>query len=178
MSTIVTPVRIITIPETKFVFVVTEETIPFFAQAFETTEDAIIPASEVYIGYYAVHTWVGVWRLFSPAEFKQEFEIMTKHVRIPFSVEAIQITEENLTLLSHYIGREAIVQGLRCIVINRKIIPTTKKPNAYVGYWLTMTESRWHCYTPKMFKNLYEKYEAEQVLMFSDKNGWTGTLHM
>lgn len=73
-----------------------------------------------------------------------------EHVRKPFTVDALQITEENLDELAPLIGeiREK-PDGERYIEVDPDLIPNLV--NVYVGFYLTRIGKNMRCYSQRIF---------------------------
>lgn len=85
---------------------------------------------------------------------------MTTYIRKPFNVEAIQITEENLSEIAVLIGEEsALDDGTRFIKINKKIVPHVFR--AWDGWWVTKFGDDYHCYSDKLFKKQFAESTPE-----------------
>lgn len=73
----------------------------------------------------------------------------TNYIRVPFPVEACQITEENLEEMAHILGQVKTKNGEKYIALNRNVVPNISK--AYVGWWVTRFGDNLRCYNPKVF---------------------------
>ncbi len=82
----------------------------------------------------------------------------TNFVRVPFAVEACQITEENLEEMAAILGVVKTKGNERYIGLNRNVVPNISK--AYVGWWVTRFGDNLRCYNPKVF--------AEQFMPMND----------
>jgi hypothetical protein len=72
------------------------------------------------------------------------------YVRKPFTVEAIQITDENIEELAPFIGAlEKQENGRWVIIVDRKLIRNLDK--VYSGYWLTKMGTTLRCYSQNAF---------------------------
>lgn len=86
-----------------------------------------------------------------------EYEFI-KFNRKPFSVEAIQITEENIHILGPLVGEVKVKDGETFISLDRRIIPSVRR--AYVGWWITRLNENLRCYSPKIFEEQFEVDEG------------------
>jgi hypothetical protein len=79
----------------------------------------------------------------------------TEFTRIPFSVKAVQITEENLDEICELIGKEikTTEDGRRFIIVDRRIIQNGHK--AHVGGWVTQMDDKLRYYSKGSFKSQF-----------------------
>jgi hypothetical protein len=75
-------------------------------------------------------------------------EFMT-FIRKPFTVEAIEITEENMKEVATLIGTVRTKDGVTYISLDRRIVPNVHR--AFVGWYLTRLEDNYRVYAPKLF---------------------------
>jgi hypothetical protein len=73
--------------------------------------------------------------------------------RNPFTVEALQITEENMEHIAPMIGDIRKKGNDRYIAINRRLVPHVTR--AYVGWWVTKVDNNLRCYSPKAFSEQF-----------------------
>lgn len=83
----------------------------------------------------------------------------TTFVRKPFTVEAVEITAENMAELAQFIGViETEEDGTPFIKVDHSKVPT-KVYRVFVGYWMTkMTYGKTtqiRCYSPKIFRQQF-----------------------
>ena len=105
----------------------------------------------------------------------------TEFVRVPFLVQAVQVTEENFDDIFELIGKEVkeLPTGKRYILIDRRIIPNGHK--AQIGGWVTSMNDKIRYYSKTAFEEQFvergdtefEAYfakqkEAEEVVMFNE----------
>jgi hypothetical protein len=78
----------------------------------------------------------------------------TKFVRKPFTVEATEITLENIGEVAEMIGtlREKD-NGEPYIAVDRRLIPNLIR--AYPGFWLTKMGDNVRCYAKRVFKQQF-----------------------
>jgi hypothetical protein len=75
--------------------------------------------------------------------------------RKPFTVEAVQITEENIDALGPLVGSvKTSGEGEKFITLDRRIVPNVRR--AYVGWWITRMNDNLRCYSPKIFEEQFE----------------------
>ena len=97
---------------------------------------------------------------------------LTKFVRRPFTVEAIEITEENIEELAQFIGTiRTKGDGGKYIAVDRTLIPTVDR--VYPGFWLTRMGNNDKCYSRKVFMREFielspRRAEALEVLSTPD----------
>jgi len=77
------------------------------------------------------------------------------YLRRPFTVNAVQITDENIHEIVGIIGgvvrqkKEDDGSSTLYIRVDRRVIPNIFK--AYVGFWVTQLGSQYQCYSDKAF---------------------------
>lgn len=81
----------------------------------------------------------------------------TTYQRKPFRIEAVEITNENIEEIGAKIGRvmTRAEDGVKFIQIDSVIIPGIAR--AYVGFWLTIMDNRYRCYSGRIFNAQFEK---------------------
>jgi hypothetical protein len=88
-------------------------------------------------------------------------------VRKPFTVEAVQVTLENIEEIAAMIGSlEHKADGTPYIVVEKKVTDKKFVPNifnVYVGFWMTRMGNKTRCYSPKVFNNQFQLVNAEVV---------------
>lgn len=83
--------------------------------------------------------------------------IFNTYTRKPFTVEAVEITEENIENVAKLIGVEGEVRdkdGAKYITVDKRIVPNIHR--AFVGWWLTRMGDNLRCYSPKIFTDQFE----------------------
>lgn len=87
----------------------------------------------------------------------------TKFKRRPFEIEAVQITEENISELAEMTGELVPANGPDDphIKINKRIVPNVHR--AYVGWWVTQMDDNIRCYAPKIFEEQFEPMNAQEL---------------
>jgi hypothetical protein len=89
----------------------------------------------------------------------------TSFVRKPFTVEAIQITPENVDQIGEMLGEVKEKDGEKFILIDRRIVPNIKK--AYVGWWITKLDDNLRCYSPKVFDKEFTDFDDQWAAYFN-----------
>lgn len=75
----------------------------------------------------------------------------TDYVRKPFSVRAIEITEENLSEVAEFVGTiRQKENGTPYIEVDRKLVPNIFQ--VFPGFWMTKIGNNVRCYSPKAFE--------------------------
>jgi len=75
---------------------------------------------------------------------------MNNYTRKPFKIEAIEITEENISEIAPFIGelRDNPLGG-QYIHVNKRLVPNVWK--VYPGFFMTKMGDNVRCYTNKIF---------------------------
>lgn len=87
-----------------------------------------------------------------------EFEF-TNYARKPFTVEAVEITEENLADIANtfHIGDvKETDSGKPCrpyILVDRRVVPNIFR--VYPGFFMTRLGDQIRCYSPKIFREQF-----------------------
>jgi hypothetical protein len=84
-------------------------------------------------------------------------------VRRPFTVDAVEITEENFEEVASLVGKIMTKDNLTFISLDRRIVPNVNR--AFVGWWMTRLGDNYRCYSPKVFKEQFISYQ--ESLAFS-----------
>jgi len=100
-----------------------------------------------------------------------------RFARVPFQVNAILITEENLEQVADLVGEiRTNEEGERYIAINRKIVPTVGR--AFVGWYLTSYNDALRCYSPSVFNEQFVPIaNADHVTFEFPRNGSSAKLY-
>ncbi len=85
----------------------------------------------------------------------------TTYIRRPFTVEAVEITEENIEEVAEFIGTVKEDKGKKYIQLNRRLVPNVTR--ASVGWWLTILGDNYRCYAPKFFEAQFITKETDLV---------------
>lgn len=84
--------------------------------------------------------------------------------RKSFSVEAVQITEENVQALGPLVGEVKVNdEGETYIALDRRIVPNVRR--AFVGWWITRMNDNLRCYSPKIFEEQFEPQVVSNVFI-------------
>ena len=79
-------------------------------------------------------------------------------IRVPFTISACQITEENLEAAAELLGEVQTEGDVRFIALSRKRGPNTR---VYIGWWVTRFNDNVHCYPPKTFTEQFVQMPAD-----------------
>lgn len=84
----------------------------------------------------------------------------TNFVRKPFTVEATEVTTENIAEVAELIGvlREKD-NGTPYIAVDRRLVPNLYR--VYTGFWLTRMGDNVRCYSKRVFKQQFTESNAE-----------------
>lgn len=76
--------------------------------------------------------------------------------RKPFRVQAVEITDENIDEIGTLIGRVMVREsdGQKFIQVDHVLVPGVDR--VYTGFWLTVMNDRYRCYSSKIFKAQFE----------------------
>lgn len=94
----------------------------------------------------------------------------TNYVRKPFTVEAVEVTPENIEELTQLIGDlRKKEDGTPYIQVNRRLVPNIYR--VYPGFWVTRMGDNIHCYSPKVFKREFtkENYEIQSWINYMNE---------
>lgn len=83
----------------------------------------------------------------------------TQFTRKQFSVEAVEITEENFEEIAAIVGEIREKDGAKWIAVDRRVVPSVNR--AYVGWFMTRLGDNYRCYSPKVF---HEQFVADDTL--------------
>lgn len=84
----------------------------------------------------------------------------TTYVRKPFTVEAVEITKENIAEVAKLVGdlREED-NGIQYILVDPRLVPNVDR--VYTGYYMTKMGRKVRCYSRKIFRDQFtEKTSA------------------
>ncbi len=91
----------------------------------------------------------------SPPQNGQAFSMeFTTFVRKPFSVEAVEVTAENIAEVAKYVGdlREED-DGTQYILVDRRLVPNIAR--VYAGFYMTKMGKNVRCYSRKIFNDQF-----------------------
>jgi hypothetical protein len=81
-------------------------------------------------------------------------------VRKPFVVEAVEITEENISEAAEYIGTlRKKDDGTPYIQVDRRLIPNVFR--VFPGFWMTRMGDNIRCYSKKIFMDQFTPITTE-----------------
>jgi hypothetical protein len=98
----------------------------------------------------------------------------TSFTRKPFTVDAVQITKENMAEVAELIGELREKDGVQFIAINRRIVPNIHR--AFEGWWVTKMGDNLRCYAGTIFTDQFEPTPAAHELQVMNMNGSVVTL--
>ena len=76
------------------------------------------------------------------------------YARRPFTVEAIEITEENIEELAPLVGELRVKdKGTKYIQVDRRRVPNIYR--VYPGFWMTRMGDNIRCYAKKVFREQF-----------------------
>lgn len=88
----------------------------------------------------------------------------TMYVRKPFEVEAVQVTEENLELVSEWCrGMIHNEPAARYIKVNVARPLNVRQTKAYPGDWVLFANNGFKVYTDKAFEKTFDLKAADQI---------------
>jgi hypothetical protein len=82
-----------------------------------------------------------------------------RFIRKPFSVEAVQISYDNIEQIAGVLGELKEKDGEKWIAIDRRLVPNIRK--AYIGWWVTKMDENYRAYSPKVFEKEFMSYTEE-----------------
>lgn len=90
------------------------------------------------------------------------------YTRKPFTVEAVEITDENMEEVAKFIGTIEIREEdqVRYIEVDRRLIPNLYR--VYTGFFLTKLGDKTRCYSPRAFKKQFELVEDNGLELTTD----------
>jgi hypothetical protein len=89
-----------------------------------------------------------------------------RYIRKPFSVEAVQITPENIEEIAGLLGELKEKDGEKWILIDRRLVPNIRK--AYIGWYITKLDENFRAYSPKVFEKEFLEYTDEWAAYLSE----------
>ena len=86
----------------------------------------------------------------------------TTYVRVPFRVEAVEITVDNIEEVAKYIGdvREKD-DGTKYILVDRRLVPNVYR--VFPGFFMTKMGENVRCYSRKIFLEQFAKVHTDPV---------------
>jgi hypothetical protein len=89
-----------------------------------------------------------------------------RFIRKPFSVEAVQISYDNIEQIAGVLGELKEKDGEKWIAIDRRLVPNIRK--AYIGWWVTKMDENYRAYSPKVFEKEFMNYTEEWAAYLSE----------
>lgn len=84
----------------------------------------------------------------------------TTFVRKPFTVEAVEVTTENIAELSELVGTlRQKDNGTPYIQVDRRLVPNVYR--VYPGFWLTKMGDNVRCYSKRIFMEQFMPMDSE-----------------
>lgn len=84
----------------------------------------------------------------------------TTFVRKPFTVSAVEVTEENIAEIAELIGDLREKNGKPYIAVDRRVVPNVF--SVYIGYWFTkIGDNKYRCYVKRVFKQQFVETNDE-----------------
>ncbi len=78
----------------------------------------------------------------------------TTFVRKPFTVEAVEVTEENIAEIAEFVGTlRQKDDGTPYIHVDRRLIPNIYR--VFPGFWMTKMDDSVRCYSKQIFKKQF-----------------------
>lgn len=89
-----------------------------------------------------------------------------KFVRKPFTVEAVEVTKENISDIAEFVGtlREK-EDGTPFIQVDRRLVPNIFR--VYLGFWMTKMNDNIRCYSKRVFVEQFVA-ESEEIASWVD----------
>lgn len=86
----------------------------------------------------------------------------TTFVRKPFTVEAVEVTLENMEELAPLIGAVAETDdGKKFILVNKRLVPNVYR--VWPGFWVTKMGDNIHCYSKKVFNKQFAAADQDNL---------------
>lgn len=81
-------------------------------------------------------------------------------VRKPFTVEAVEVTDENIEEIAQFCGtlREK-ENGQKFIQVDRRLVPNVFR--IYPGFWMTKMDDNVRCYSRRIFTEQFARNNPE-----------------
>lgn len=81
------------------------------------------------------------------------------YARKPFSVEAVEVTVENISEIAKYVGDlKTKEDGTPYIQVDRRLVPSVFR--VYPGFFMTQMGDNIRCYSPRVFNEQFVKNEG------------------
>lgn len=95
----------------------------------------------------------------------------TKFVRKPFTVEAVEVTKENIDEIAEHVGTlRQKEDGTPFIQVDRRLVPNIFR--VYPGFWMTKMNDNIRCYSKRVFVEQFveNSEEIDQWVAFMNEN--------
>jgi hypothetical protein len=103
----------------------------------------------------------------------------TKFVRKPFTVEATEVTTENIAEIAEKIGTlRTKDNGTPYIAVDRRLVPNLFR--VYPGFWMTQMGDNIRCYSRRIFRQQFIESTPEidsWIEYLEDKDKESGHVH-
>lgn len=94
----------------------------------------------------------------------------TTFVRKPFTVQAVEITAENIEEVSKLVGDlKEKEDGTPYILVDNRLIPNV--PKVYIGYFMTKMGENIRCYSRKIFNDQFVEMDENSEAWVRYMNG-------
>lgn len=87
-------------------------------------------------------------------------------VRKPFTVEAVEITADNIAEVAKLVGEVKTKNDVTFIILDRRIVPNVNR--AYIGWFMTRLGDHYRCYSAKVFREQFMDHEPVISFTFAD----------
>jgi len=88
------------------------------------------------------------------------------YIRKPFTVEAVEITRENIAEVAELIGEVREKDGIPYIAVNWRRVPNISR--ASLGWFVTQMGDNYRCYSPKVFNAEFTEHEPGSGYFFDE----------
>jgi hypothetical protein len=95
-------------------------------------------------------------------------------VRKPFTVEAVEVTKENIAEIAELVGTLRVKDdGTPYIQVDRRLVPNIYR--VYPGFWMTQMGDNIRCYSKRIFKSqfLANTPEIDNMVKLINKDSTT-----
>lgn len=75
-------------------------------------------------------------------------------IRKPFTVEAVEVTEDNIAEIAKSVGKLMTRYGKPYIHVNPDLVPNVTQ--VHPGYWMTRMDGNIRCYSERVFKEQFQ----------------------
>ena len=88
----------------------------------------------------------------------------TTFIRKPFTVEAVEITDDNIIEVAKLIGELRTKGDTPFIQLDRRLVPNVQR--AYIGWFVTRLGENFRAYSPRVFNEQFTTYEPVASFVF------------